>query len=161
MRTSGVGLEQVDAGWLRLGRLLAARRQAACMTQHELAGRVHFSRSTVANSEVGRRSSASLKFWQHCDEALGTGVELSSEAQRLDELRKSLTTPAVVVRAEKVASEPLVTVTVRIVEGGSIQLNVDLSAPDHPVAAEAAHSGAGAVVYSLDRASRMGRGTPA
>ncbi|MFI1991787.1 hypothetical protein [Actinoplanes sp. NPDC020271] len=71
------------------------------------------------------------------------------------------TTPAESTRAKKVVREPMVTVTVRIAEGGSIQLNVDLPAADERVAADAAHFGAGAVVYSLDRARRTGRGARA
>ncbi|MFI1991786.1 helix-turn-helix domain-containing protein [Actinoplanes sp. NPDC020271] len=141
-RTASVGLEQVAAGWLRLGRLLAARRQAACMTQHDLAGRVHFSRSTVANSETGRRSgSASAQFWLRCDEVLNTGGELSSEAQRLEELRKSLTMPAVVVTASDATASaapveaaagatavPVVTVTVHGSVAGTLRVAVFVDA---------------------------------
>lgn len=58
-----------------LGRALAAHRRAAGLNQFALATAVHYTRSTVANVEVGRQN-APLHFWQQCDEVLNAGGAL-------------------------------------------------------------------------------------
>jgi len=62
--------EDVVAARRDLGRRLAALRQAAGLTQVDLAGRVSYSRSTIGNAEVGR-GEYSRRFWQRCDRELG------------------------------------------------------------------------------------------
>lgn len=61
--------EEVRAGRCALGRQLARYRQAAGLSQHQLAPRTHYARSTVANVEVGRQN-VPRDFWQRCDEVL-------------------------------------------------------------------------------------------
>jgi transcriptional regulator with XRE-family HTH domain len=63
-------LEVVAERRRALGRDLAARRQAAGLTQEELAPRTLYGRSTVANVEVGRQQ-VSRDFWARCDIWLG------------------------------------------------------------------------------------------
>jgi len=53
-----------------LGRQLAACRDAAGLKQQELAPKIHYGRSTIANVEVGRQT-CSRTFWERCDQALG------------------------------------------------------------------------------------------
>ena len=52
-----------------LGRRLAAARQAAGLTQRQLAEAVRYSRSTVSNAEIGHPDVARL-FWTRCDRVL-------------------------------------------------------------------------------------------
>jgi hypothetical protein len=83
--------EQVIAAWRALGRQLAASRQAAGLTQQQLARLVVCSRSAVANIETGRQHSG-RDFWARCDQVLGTG----------DALGRGHGEVAAVVRAERV-----------------------------------------------------------
>jgi transcriptional regulator with XRE-family HTH domain len=55
-----------------LGRRLAAARQAAGLTQRQLAEAVRYSRSTVSNAEIGHPDVARL-FWTRCDRVLHAG----------------------------------------------------------------------------------------
>ena len=82
---------QVAAAWQALGRQLAASRQAAGLTQEQLAKLVVCSRSAVANIETGRQH-AGGDFWARCDQALGTG----------DALRRGHAEVAAAVRADRV-----------------------------------------------------------
>lgn len=52
-----------------LGRQLALFRQAAGYTQEDLSCEIGYSRSTVANVEVGRQRGA-CDFWERCDREL-------------------------------------------------------------------------------------------
>jgi tetratricopeptide (TPR) repeat protein len=52
-----------------LGRQLAAYRDAAGLKQQELAPKIHYGRSTIANVETGRQT-CSRTFWERCDQAL-------------------------------------------------------------------------------------------
>ena len=65
-----------EAAWIDLGRQLAASRQAAGFSQHQLAGLAGYSRSTIANAETGRQH-VPRQFWQNCDKILGTATALS------------------------------------------------------------------------------------
>lgn len=67
--------EQVRQARLELGRSLARFRHAAGLKQAALAATVHYTRSTVANVEVGRQN-APLNFWTRCDEVLNAGGAL-------------------------------------------------------------------------------------
>jgi transcriptional regulator with XRE-family HTH domain len=59
-----------------LGRSLQAARQAAGLLQRELAHKIGYSRSAVANAESGQTRHAH-RFWELCDEVLATGGRLS------------------------------------------------------------------------------------
>ena len=65
----------IARAWMTLGRRLADFRQAAGYGQAELAPLVHYSRSSLANVEVGRQK-GSRDFWQACDALLDTGGAL-------------------------------------------------------------------------------------
>lgn len=67
--------ERVRQAMRELGRSLAAFRRAAGVNQFALAAAVHYTRSTVANVEVGRQN-APLDFWIQCDSVLGAGGAL-------------------------------------------------------------------------------------
>jgi tetratricopeptide (TPR) repeat protein len=67
--------ERVRQARRNLGRSLAAFRRAAGMNQFALAAAVHYTRSTVANVEVGRQN-APLDFWIRCDAALNASGKL-------------------------------------------------------------------------------------
>ncbi|MEV6928731.1 helix-turn-helix transcriptional regulator, partial [Dactylosporangium sp. NPDC051485] len=67
------------------GRALAGWRGRARLTQHELAARVGWARSTVANVEVGL-DSARRGFWHSCDEATGAGGALLAAADAAADL---------------------------------------------------------------------------
>lgn len=69
-----------------LGRRLAAYRQAAGYNQTQLAGRTAYSRSTIANVEVGRQS-APRTFWERCDAALATGTVLIAKYEEIEKLK--------------------------------------------------------------------------
>jgi tetratricopeptide (TPR) repeat protein len=61
--------EAISEAKRALGRQLAACRDAAGLNQHQLAPRIHFGRSTIANAETGH-SICSRTFWERCDQAL-------------------------------------------------------------------------------------------
>jgi len=52
------------------------------MLQDELAGRVGHTRSSISNAETGTRDK-SRRFWQSCDEALGTGAHFAEQYDRI------------------------------------------------------------------------------
>ncbi len=52
-----------------LGRRLAVLRDAAGLTQADLAAQVHYSRSTIGNVETGRYRMP-RRFWHRCDRVL-------------------------------------------------------------------------------------------
>jgi transcriptional regulator with XRE-family HTH domain len=73
--------DDVKRRLLALGRQLAAWRGTAHETQRSLADQLPFSRSTVANVEIGRQQ-APREFWQRCDDLLGArGDSLASYDQ--------------------------------------------------------------------------------
>ena len=67
--------DEVERLRLALGCQLATWRDAAQESQRSLAGKLPFSRSTVANVETGRQH-APREFWQHCDDLLGARGDL-------------------------------------------------------------------------------------
>src|SRR5947207_15301710 len=71
-----------------LGRQLAAYREAAGLNQHQLARRVSYGRSTVANVETGRQS-CSRAFWERCDAELDTDGALIRGYQELNALTRA------------------------------------------------------------------------
>ncbi|MFI7209497.1 helix-turn-helix domain-containing protein [Micromonospora aurantiaca (nom. illeg.)] len=72
-----------------LGRVLADARRSAGVTQDRLAVLVRWSRSTVANVEVGRQC-APREFWVACDAALGLEGALLAAWGRTDVLARRL-----------------------------------------------------------------------
>lgn len=75
----------VQAATIALGRQLAQARRHAGLTQHTLAGRVSYSRTTLANVEIGRQR-AVREFWVVVDQVLGAGGVLVTQADHLDAL---------------------------------------------------------------------------
>ncbi|MBM0255520.1 helix-turn-helix domain-containing protein [Micromonospora sp. 4G55] len=78
----------LDDRWQQLGRQLARLRTLAGYTQHSLAPLLHYGRSTVANVEVGRQRPP-RRFWERCDEVLGTGGQLTAAFDQLQVLRRA------------------------------------------------------------------------
>jgi tetratricopeptide (TPR) repeat protein/DNA-binding XRE family transcriptional regulator len=80
--------EQVQQARRMLGRKLASLRRAAGLSQQALADGIgfHFTRSTVANVEVGRQN-APIDFWVACDAALQSGSSLRDAYRELLTLR--------------------------------------------------------------------------
>jgi transcriptional regulator with XRE-family HTH domain len=76
---------QVAEARKELGRQLAARREAAGLTQTELARRVAYSRSSVANVEAGSRS-ITPGFWQNADRELDAAGALLAASDDLDRM---------------------------------------------------------------------------
>lgn len=68
-----------------LGRQLAALRKAAGYSQHEFAPLTLYTRSTIANVEVGRQQAPRI-FWHRCDDLLSAGGTLSSGYDQLQAL---------------------------------------------------------------------------
>lgn len=58
-----------------LGDLLTARRNAAGLTQRQLAHQTSYARSTIGGAEAGHRVPAE-SFWKRCDQSLDSGGEL-------------------------------------------------------------------------------------
>jgi hypothetical protein len=84
-----VGQDQITEARKALGRRLAAFRQAAGYGQEEFAPLVHYSRSSLANVEIGRQK-GSRTFWHQCDEVLRTGGALGmafAEIEGMERLR--------------------------------------------------------------------------
>lgn len=68
-----------------LGRFLAMHREAAGLTQMDLARRVAYSRSSVANVEIGGRDIA-RDFWRGADRELGAAGALLARFDHLDRM---------------------------------------------------------------------------
>ncbi len=68
-----------------LGRRLAELRKAAGYSQHDFAPVTLYTRSTIANVEIGRQH-VPQSFWQRCDEALGTEGALTRDYEELQAL---------------------------------------------------------------------------
>jgi transcriptional regulator with XRE-family HTH domain len=64
--------QAIRAAWRDLGQQLAAKRKAASLSQQDLAERTSYSRSSVANIEIGLQH-VNRTFWERVDEQLGTG----------------------------------------------------------------------------------------
>ncbi len=84
-----VDQSQINEARRTLGRRLAAFRQAADCGQEEFAALVHYSRSSLANVEIGRQK-VTQAFWGQCDALLKTGGVLAAafgEIQALERRR--------------------------------------------------------------------------
>ena len=82
-------VESTDALVARraLGRQLAALRDAAGLTQHDLAPLVGYGRSTVGTVEIGKQR-VPRRFWLRCDEIFATGGVLTEEYDRIEALER-------------------------------------------------------------------------
>ncbi|MEU7960775.1 helix-turn-helix domain-containing protein [Micromonospora humida] len=78
--------EQVTESQKALGAQLTAWRAAAGLTQASLAARIRYSRSTVANLEIGR-SQSPASFWQLADQALSADGALIAQHRKVAELQ--------------------------------------------------------------------------
>lgn len=80
-----------------IGRRLAEWRAAAELTQVALAGRISYSRSTLASVETGRHC-APRKFWQRADREVGAAGGLLAAFDLVDVLVRALQAQAVQAR---------------------------------------------------------------
>ncbi len=81
-------MDHVEKAWeLRreLGRELKARREAAGLSQPQLATRTRYSRSTIATLESEAGGAVARAFWARCDGVFGTG---NLFAGRWDEIQQ-------------------------------------------------------------------------
>ncbi len=69
------GPDEIVAMGRDLGRQLAAMRQGACVTQHQMAKLIGYARGTLSAAESGRFDQA-RRFWEQCDDALDSGGQL-------------------------------------------------------------------------------------
>src|SRR5215475_3115803 len=86
------GFALVDQGQIidarrALGRRLADFRQAAGYGQEAFAPLVLYSRSSLANVEVGRQK-GTRTFWQQCDKVLQTGSVLATAFTDIEALER-------------------------------------------------------------------------
>jgi DNA-binding XRE family transcriptional regulator len=77
--------DQISEARRTLGHRLAAFRQAVGYGQEEFASRVHYSRSSLANVEIGRQRGTPA-FWKLCDELLQTGGVLAADFASIEAL---------------------------------------------------------------------------
>lgn len=77
--------ETVTGARRDLGILLARRREATGFTQASLARRIGYSRSTVANAEVGQ--GAARHFWEKVDPVVGAGGQLLASFEQIEVIR--------------------------------------------------------------------------
>ncbi|MGH3815492.1 MAG: helix-turn-helix domain-containing protein, partial [Pseudonocardiaceae bacterium] len=80
-----IGRQTIAEARRVLGRQLAELRKAAGYSQHKFAPLTLYTRSTLANVEIGRQH-VPQSFWQRCDEALGTDGALSRSSEDLQAL---------------------------------------------------------------------------
>jgi transcriptional regulator with XRE-family HTH domain len=64
--------DEIARARVALGKQLAIARQVAGLSQQELGRAIDYSRSAVANVEIGRQQAA-REFWERCETALGAG----------------------------------------------------------------------------------------
>ncbi|MFY1674083.1 helix-turn-helix domain-containing protein [Plantactinospora sp. WMMB334] len=83
-----------------LGRQLAAWRDAAELTQVDLARRTCYSRSAVANVEIGRQN-ISRPFWQQADRLCGAAGALLAAFDQLEAVVRAFQTQTARVREEQ------------------------------------------------------------
>lgn len=80
-----VSAARIDAVRVDLGRQLAALREAARLTQTDLARRLSYSRTTIATIETGR-DGTTRQFWECADRELNAGGVLVKAFDDLDDL---------------------------------------------------------------------------
>lgn len=84
--------DPVRSARLGLGQQLAQLRKEAGLTQHQLAPLIGYSRTTVANVEVGRQL-ADRAFWVRADGALESGAVLTLEYDSISAQHERLEQP--------------------------------------------------------------------
>ncbi|MFG1950816.1 helix-turn-helix domain-containing protein [Micromonospora sp. NPDC048830] len=104
-RVDAVTPELVAESRRALGRALAESRRSVCVTQERLAVLVEWSRSSIANVEVGRQV-ASREFWAACDVALGCQGALLAAWGRTDALARRLREQKKEARIRQLLAEP-------------------------------------------------------
>jgi transcriptional regulator with XRE-family HTH domain len=132
----------IEAARKELGRRLAGLRQAAGLTQGQLARRTGFGRSTVATVETGGML-GSGEFWRLADRALGARGELAARreeiaamaahaetARRLRQLHASLL--ALALDGDREAADPVVAVGRCPHCGHPLTIDTRLTAPPDP-----------------------------
>ncbi|MQA25075.1 MAG: helix-turn-helix domain-containing protein [Micromonosporaceae bacterium] len=82
-----VDAEAVAEARRTLGRLLASHRRAAGYNQYQLASRIGYRRSTVANVETGRQQTVRV-FWERCDQLLDADGALARGHDGLEALAR-------------------------------------------------------------------------
>jgi hypothetical protein len=85
-------MDDVEQAWdlrRKLGRDLKAQRQAAGLTQPQLARRTGYSRSTIATLESMNGGAVARGFWERCDTIFGTGQKY---AHRWDDIHQHVQT---------------------------------------------------------------------
>jgi transcriptional regulator with XRE-family HTH domain len=87
-----------------IGRRLAEWRGAVELTQVELAGRISYSRSTLASVETGRHC-APRKFWQRVDREVGAAGGLVAAFDQVDALVRALQAQTVQARERQRAAK--------------------------------------------------------
>jgi transcriptional regulator with XRE-family HTH domain len=100
---AGITPGQVAEARKDLGRQLAAWRDAAGLTQVELARRTCNSRSAVANVEIGRQN-IPRRFWQSADSECGAAGALVAAFDQVDALVRDFNTQAAQVREQQRAA---------------------------------------------------------
>src|SRR5690348_11717295 len=94
----------VRAAWVELGHQLAAKRKAAKLSQQELANRTTYSRSSIANIEIGLQH-VDRSFWEKADQLLDAGGELVREYDAAEALQRRHQRPAAAVSAPRRISD--------------------------------------------------------
>ncbi len=102
-----------------LGRQLAALREVAGLTQHDLAPLVGYGRSTVGTVEIGKQR-VPRRFWIRCDEIFATGGVLTEGHDRIDALERG---------AARANARGLEDATSTDLAGGTLRVLVDID-PD-------------------------------
>lgn len=152
----------------RLGALLKQRRRAAGLKQTDIAHRICYSRSTVANVEIGRQT-ASRDFWLRADEQLGATGELLASFDRLDEQRRALRASHVELPARLLgvgASDPMpytvggLTLSIDVTDAGGLRVRIEAARLDLPAVDVVADAVGGARVYSIATARRARASRP-
>lgn len=85
--------QAVRAAWRGLGHQLAAKRKAAKLSQQELADRTNYSRSSIANVEIGLQH-VNRTFWETADTLLGATEELLQMYDAAETLQRAHQRPA-------------------------------------------------------------------
>ncbi|MFC3736939.1 helix-turn-helix domain-containing protein [Paractinoplanes deccanensis] len=172
--------EQVREAFRVLGVRLAAARKAEELTQQKLAAKIPYSRSTVANVEMGRHEIARA-FWEHVDPVVrARGVllaaydeasALSRQVRALEELRRGgadspQDAAGLPERGASSAGHPAtsgpvaavagaVTLTVTPTAAGGVRIVIETGPPDDP-GADVGSDGEGARVLPLVAPARRG-----
>lgn len=98
--------QAVRAAWRELGQQLAVKRKAATLSQQELAKRTTYSRSSIANIEIGLQH-VDRSFWEKADRLLGANGELVQEYDAAEALQRRHQRPAAVSVTRRIAGSDI------------------------------------------------------